>query len=182
MTVNLEKFEKAVKVVLDHERGYSDNPKDPGGATKWGISLRYLLESKNDINHDGKIDAEDIRGLKVEQAKQIYLHDWWMRYKYDQITSTLVATKTLDLSVNMGGDAAHKVIQRAINMLSINPIKEDGIIGSKTLHYLNSLNVKDLMEEICAEAEAKYKRVVAKNPNLNWALHGFLNRAAWGCD
>jgi lysozyme family protein len=180
MTLFNEKFEKAVAVVLKHEGGYSDNPKDPGGATQHGISLRYLLEAKLDLNHDGKVNADDIRQMTVEQAKNIYWRDWWLKYRYDEITSTLIATKVFDLAVNMGGNAAHKVVQRAINMASPAGLVVDGILGKRSFAALNTIAVPLLMEEICSEAQAKYKRIVAANPNLAWALKGLLNRAAWG--
>ena len=31
-------FDKAFELVIGHEGGYSNNPKDPGGETKYGIS------------------------------------------------------------------------------------------------------------------------------------------------
>ena len=34
-------FELAIPIVLKHEGGFADNPADPGGATNFGISLRF---------------------------------------------------------------------------------------------------------------------------------------------
>jgi len=39
-TVTDERFLRAVAVVLDHEGGYINDLRDPGGETKWGISKR----------------------------------------------------------------------------------------------------------------------------------------------
>jgi len=35
-----ERFLKAVEMVLAHEGGYVNDPNDPGGETKYGISKR----------------------------------------------------------------------------------------------------------------------------------------------
>ena len=33
-------FEEIIEVVLEHEGGYVNDPKDPGGETKYGVSKR----------------------------------------------------------------------------------------------------------------------------------------------
>ena len=57
-------FDIAFSRLIDSEGGLTDNPKDPGGLTKFGISQR----SYPDI---------DIRNLTLDQAKAIYLRDFW---------------------------------------------------------------------------------------------------------
>lgn len=49
-------FDKAFEIVIGHEGGYVNNPKDPGGETKYGISKRTYPN-------------EDIRGMTLERAK-----------------------------------------------------------------------------------------------------------------
>lgn len=53
-------FDKAFEIVVGHEGGYTDHPSDPGGETKFGISKRSYPN-------------ENIKGLTLERAKQIYL-------------------------------------------------------------------------------------------------------------
>ncbi|MDR2666787.1 MAG: hypothetical protein LBB34_01555 [Holosporales bacterium] len=51
---------------------YIDDENDSRGATKFGISLRFLkgLDIKEgDINDDNKISEEDIKDLDEEKAK-----------------------------------------------------------------------------------------------------------------
>ena len=71
----MSNFESAVEKVLKHEGGYVDHANDPGGATNYGISLRFVKQSTGidlDVDGDGDIDADDIKAMTPEQAKEIY--------------------------------------------------------------------------------------------------------------
>ena len=81
-------FDKAVKFTLKWEGGYSNDPNDPGGETKYGISKRSYPEL-------------DISKLTLKQAKEIYYQNYWLKagcdglpYPFDIIV--------FDTSVNMG--------------------------------------------------------------------------------
>src|SRR5690606_38914271 len=119
-----ERFCRAVEMVLRHEGGYVYDPADPGGETKYGISKRSYPQL-------------DIRNLIREQAIEIYRRDWWDRYGYDRIKSLDVATKVLDLAVNMGPAAAHRLLQEALVFLG-HQLAVDGILGPKTLAAVNA--------------------------------------------
>jgi len=57
-------FEDAVNVILDIEGGYVNDPNDPGGETKFGISKRAYPNL-------------DIANLTIGRAKLIYYRDYW---------------------------------------------------------------------------------------------------------
>ena len=71
MSLDNKTVEEWLKRILGHEGGLSDNPKDPGGLTKWGISQRSYPHL-------------DIRNLKVEEAVEIYKRDFLRPLKADQ--------------------------------------------------------------------------------------------------
>ena len=121
---NEEKFEQAVKVTLYHEGGYVNDPDDPGGETKFGISKR----SYPDLN---------IRELTEEQAKEIYKRDWWDKYGYDRIDNPDLAAKVFDLAVNMGAKRAHVIIQRATMQTGGCWLELDGVLGDLTITAIN---------------------------------------------
>ena len=57
-------FDVAFEKLIGHEGGYVNDARDPGGETKYGISKRAYPD-------------EDIAGLTLERAKQIYRRDYW---------------------------------------------------------------------------------------------------------
>ena len=174
-----ERFLKALNIIMEHEGGYSNDKNDPGGVTKYGISLRYLKDQGIDIDGDHDSDCDDIKNMTKQNASDIYKKYWWDKYKYNAIQNLTVATKIFDLSVNMGASAAHKIVQNAINDLITKPIAVDGILGNKTRDFLNSLPEEDLMDNIRSLAAKRYEYIAAKNPKLKVFLKGWLHRADW---
>jgi lysozyme family protein len=166
-----DRFNKAVEVVLRHEGGFSDNPDDPGKATNFGISTLFLKDNNIDL---------DVKSLTKEQAIDIYYQYWWDKYDYDLIRNADVATKIFDLSVNVGSFEAHKIVQRAINLVGLNRTAVDGIMGKKTIKLLNFTNDSGksniLINNIKNEAAKFYTILVNNSPNLHCFLKGWLNR------
>jgi lysozyme family protein len=175
-------FRIAVETVFRHEGGFTI---DSGGPTQYGISLKFLqgLGDANgdgwldgDLDRDGDVDSRDIRKLTREQASDIYLTQWWARYRYDLITDLQVATKVLDFAVNMGAGRAHQLLQRSTRGLGI-ILVEDGIIGPITLGAINSVNPRELVLCYQCIVDGFYRSLAEKNPKkYHGYLKGWLNR------
>lgn len=174
-----ETFQACIRSILEHEGGLSLDKRDPGGATQWGISLRYLRSIGYDINGDGVIDKEDIIGLPLKGAVGIYRKYWWDKYRYAAFNELLVVEKVFDLAVNMGGYTAHKLLQIAINRLRDKPITVDGLLGGQTFGAANTTDAKHLRQELRKCAEHRYIEILAAKPEMEWARRGWMNRAAW---
>src|SRR5438874_13810924 len=102
-------FDRALAFVLQWEGGYSKDPADPGGETKFGITLRSYPHLT-------------IKNLTEEDARTIYLRDFWNFLHCDQMPSTL-AFLVFDAAVNQGQGAAVLFLQHALG------VKMDGVIG-----------------------------------------------------
>lgn len=76
--------------------GYTNDPDDPGGETKWGISAR----ANPDV---------DIKNLTKEQAIEIYRNNYWQE-SWDKLPFELAAA-CMDTSVNMGPVRAQKFLE-----------------------------------------------------------------------
>jgi len=121
-----DKFLRAVSVVLKHEWGYVNDPKDPGGETKYGISKRSYPNLK-------------IKALTKQQAIEIYYRDWWFPNRYEEIEHEPLAVKVFDRAVNMGARRCNKILQRSVNKTRNDiDLVPDGIIGSRSLLGINS--------------------------------------------
>lgn len=112
-------FNRAVKFILEHEGGYVNDPDDPGGETKYGISKR----SYPDI---------DIASLTEERAIAIYFEDYWIEANCHVLPEP-VAMLIFDAAVNQGHRRAAKSLQRAAS------VTRDGIVGLQTLRSVEKL-------------------------------------------
>jgi len=83
-----KEFEKAISFVLEHEGGYSNDPNDPGGETKFGISKRSYPEL-------------DISKLTLKQAKEIYYKNYWLKAGCNELPFPFNII-VFDTAVNMG--------------------------------------------------------------------------------
>lgn len=172
----MSRFDIAIAVVLRHEGYAVDDPRDPGGATNYGISLRWLKtrnKLEGDIDKDGQIDSEDIKKMQRSDAIRLYWHYWWQPYGYDRIQCQAIATKAFDLAVNMGAKQSHRCLQRAIRAVkSDTGILEDGYIGPLTLAVVNTLADAPLLAAYRSEAAGYYRSLHKPHYEKGW-----LNRA-----
>lgn len=177
-------FPPALDVVLGHEGGFVDDPDDPGGATKYGVSLRYLtrlgeiateLAGAFDIDGDGDIDADDVRLLSREDAARLYWSRFWRPYGYGRM-SLPIATHVFDHAVNAGPVAAHRVLQRACRAAG-HAVAEDGVLGPRTVAAAYAAGTETLRAAVRAERAGYYRALIAVRPRLGKYRNGWLRRA-----
>ena len=61
--MSLARFQTCLLRILKHEGGYSDDPRDPGGATNRGVTLATARAYKLDMDGDGDVDKADVRAI-----------------------------------------------------------------------------------------------------------------------
>ncbi len=178
-------FDQAIKITLQHEGLWSNDPDDPGGATKNGISLRLAKELGDldgdgeldlDLNKDGLIDERDMRRIKAEDAIRIYRLRFWDPYPYEALAPA-IAMKVFDFGVNMGPKQAHILLQRALRAVTKEAVSEDGIIGQQTISLSNKSYTPALLAALRSEAAGFYRQLAARRPASRKYLKGWLNRA-----
>lgn len=156
----MNNFPFAIDLVLAHEGGYANDPKDPGGETSFGISKRAYPN-------------EDIRALTKDRAKEIYYTDYWLKNNLDKIDDQGVAAAALDTVVNHGRGAY--LIQQALQAIG-RPVSIDGKIGPDTLQNINATPAKTFLPALHDVRESYYQNLVANNPELSKFLPGWLYR------
>lgn len=179
-------FDKAILITLKHEGGFVNDPIDSGGATNWGISIRFLKGVGDsdgdgfldgDLDHDGDIDIDDIKNMTVKEARKLYRTHFWDKHNYDKIIDFTVAARAFDMTVNMGARQTGKIIQRALNHLG-NRLVVDGKIGKNTFAKINCTNSEMLMAEIRIAHAKFYLDLIKANPKFKKYRRGWLRRAA----
>lgn len=65
-------YPDCLKLTLEYEGGYSNDAGDPGGPTKYGITIHDVRQYLNP-----SATAADVKALTIEQAKTIYRQHYW---------------------------------------------------------------------------------------------------------
>lgn len=115
--------------IVAREGGYVNDPDDPGGATKYGVTLHTMRRLGLDLTGDGRISSADVRRLSHAQAVQIFLRDYYDKPGLAQLPEALQAS-VFDMYVNAGSMAV-KLLQRLLTGQGY-PLVEDGVIGPRT--------------------------------------------------
>lgn len=172
----MARFEDAIGTVLAHEGGFSDDPVDPGGATNYGVSLRFLRDAGIDLNQDGVIDERDVRSMTVEQAVAVYRSEWWEPLQLGAIAVQVVATKIFDAAVNMGSGTVVRMVQQCLSRLGV-MLAVDGRMGPQTLGALNHVDHEWFLTEFRAALAARYRYLIEQHPQLARFRLGWMRRA-----
>jgi len=163
----------ALNWIFQAEGLLSDDPDDPGGTTKYGISLRFLssLGNLGDIDGDGDIDSDDIRALTPADAASLYLNHFWTGVRADELPDRLNIA-VFDMAVNAGVRRAVKILQQAL------PVKLDGIIGPATLAAARRAmaHAPDFLIVYLGYRAQYYRDITLANSSLSKYLRGWINR------
>ena len=153
----LTKFDDIIEVVLHHEGGYVNDPKDPGGETNFGIAKR----SHPDV---------DIKNLTKAKAKDIYRRDYWDKNKVDEMPEQLKHI-FFDMCVNQGRGRAVKILQQAANAKGAG-LKVDGGMGPMTIAAMEGVE----LQRVRAYRIKYYADLVTRKPDLERFYFGWFRR------
>lgn len=118
-------FRQALTFVLKWEGGYVNDPDDPGGETKWGISKHAHPEL-------------DIYNLTPEQCARIYVDDYWMPAGCDGMDFPLNVV-VFDTAVNVGVNRAVQWARGSTNA--------DEYLDKKKAYYVGLVNSNPVMRK-----------------------------------
>ena len=139
----MSSFETTFSRTIGHEGKFQTNPKDRGNwtggkegvgelkGTKWGLAAMTYPHL-------------DIANITLEQAKEIYFNDWWLKLKMD-CWPNVMKYQMFDAAFNHGTGRANQFLQFAAR------VKDDGVIGPKTITAVNMTDPNDLVLRFLAK-------------------------------
>lgn len=138
-------FDKCLAMLLHHEGGFVNHPKDPGGMTNLGVT-RAVYEDWV----DAPVSEQDMRDLTPEDVGPIYKKKYWDRVKADNLPEGL-DWSCFDWCVNSGSKRPAKALQRII------AAKADGSIGPATLTLVADHDPVELIEKMFDVRQSFYE-------------------------
>ena len=145
-------FEIAIEAVLAYEGGYVNDPRDPGGETKYGISKRRYPHLA-------------IATLEREDAIAIYRRDYWQATGCEILPPAL-GIAVFDAAVNQGPKPAVSMLQACLGVAS------DGVVGFETTHAARGADVEKVLGDYFARRALRY----AALSTFDRFGHGWMRR------
>ncbi|WP_421904407.1 holin-associated N-acetylmuramidase [Mameliella sp.] len=130
MSTLTPRVRRMAEEIVAREGGYVNDPDDPGGATKYGVTIHTMRRLGLDLDGNGRVDAADVRQITREQAVTIFLTHYFLKPRIAELPESLHAT-VFDMYVNAGGNAV-KILQRLLNQMG-EQVTVDGSIGPQTI-------------------------------------------------
>ncbi len=118
-------FRQCLSLVLAHEGGFVNHPKDPGGPTNKGITQK-VYDAYRDYMH---ISRQSVASILTSEVSDIYNKQYWRTIKGDSLPCGLDYA-VFDFGVNSGIARAVKYLQIALGFKGDDI---DGIAGMVTV-------------------------------------------------
>lgn len=127
-----QNYNYSLQQVLKSEGGYTNDPRDPGGPTNYGITIAdYRMYVKKGAT------AQDVKNMHLADAQTIYRSKYWNALNCDTLPSG-VDYCVFDYGVNSGVGSARSVYKRLAPKYT-NPVDLINAICDERLAFLKSL-------------------------------------------
>lgn len=103
-----QNFERCLALVLVHEGGWADHPRDPGGATMRGVTLATFRQ-----HYGADRTKDDLRRITDAQLSRIYRVGYWNKVGCDRLANG-VDFAVFDFAVNSGPSRARSYLLKSI--------------------------------------------------------------------
>lgn len=134
--------------ILASEGGYVNHPKDPGGATNFGVTQRTY----DAWRWRKQLPARSVRQITMDEVHAIYAEGYLDRVRFDDLPAG-VDYAVADYAVNSGPGRAIKELQRLLR------VADDGVIGPITMTALDRAHPARLIHDLCTARMAFLRRL-----------------------
>lgn len=132
----LANFQACLAIILASEGGFSDDARDPGGATNRGVTLAELSAWRGHV-----CTIADVEALTVADVTPIYQSDYW-GVTHCNSWPAGVDLCVFDCATNEGPGQAVRTLQRAVG------VADDGEVGPVTLAAVAAADAAALCRSI----------------------------------
>ncbi|RDC74337.1 peptidoglycan-binding protein [Rhodovulum sp. 12E13] len=126
----MKDVETLAREIVAREGGYVNDPDDPGGATKYGVTIHTMRGLGMDLDGDGRVSPADVKRLSRNQAVEIFLEHYYARPRISSLPEALQPS-VFDMYVNAGANAV-SILQRLLCEMG-EEVAVDGVIGPQTI-------------------------------------------------
>lgn len=126
----MQSVEDIAREIVTREGAFVNDPDDPGGATKYGVTVGTMRSLGLDLDGDGQVGEGDVRSLTRAQAEQIFVEHYFRKPGLAELPPMLHAS-VFDMYVNAGRNAV-KILQRLVTRMGFSVVA-DGVVGPKTI-------------------------------------------------
>lgn len=142
-----QNFDKSLEMLLKHEGGYVNHPRDPGGMTNLGVTKRVYEDW---VGHS--VDEAAMRALTVDDVAPIYRANYWDAVWGDHLPSG-VDFSVFDWAVNSGPARSVKALQRIVGTTT------DGAMGPITMRAVMNMEPEKIIDLMHGERQRFYERL-----------------------
>lgn len=125
----MQSVQDIAREIVAREGGFVNDPDDPGGATKHGVTIHTMRRLGLDITRDGVVDLADVKALTAADAERIFIEHYFHAPRIAMLPEALQPS-VFDMYVNAGGNAV-KILQRLLRRMG-HDVAVDGAIGPQT--------------------------------------------------
>jgi lysozyme family protein len=126
----MQTIDDIARDIVRREGGYVNDPDDPGGATKYGVTIHTMRRLGLDLTGDGIVDAHDVKALSEAEAIEIFKSHYFQTPRIGELPETL-QTSVFDMYVDAGANAV-KILQRLLVKFG-QTVSIDGALGPQTI-------------------------------------------------
>lgn len=182
-------FDKAFKITLEHEGGYSDDPQDPGGETIFGVARKKnpnwegwpLVDNfKKDKANFPKNALAD--SAVMSHVKKFYKIKFWDVNLLDSVSMQEIGNELFDTGINLGVGKAASLLLLALNALNrggadYSDVPEDGKIDPSDMALINAhKRPQNLLKSLNGLQFMHYFNLTKSDPKFEKYFNGWLNR------
>lgn len=159
-----DRFPACLKIVLKHEGGYVNHPKDPGGRTNLGVTQRVW-----EAWVGREVTEQEMRALTADMVAPLYRQKYWQKVRAHELCPGL-DLHVFDFGVNAGPARAIRYLQMMVGT------QPDGKFGPATMksvsNYINQYGAAKAVTRY-GELREQYYRQLRTFPTFG---RGWLRR------